>query len=240
MNNNNQSGQTGLVLAQQLAPNSVKQFHLYPQPAFPGDMYYGADGLNFNRLPIGTEGSLLVVSSSKPSYISPGSNGQVLTIAAGAPTWQTPTVPTINTANIADGAVTNRKMKLDQIQVVTSTVDMATGSTTYVAHSGLTLTFTPNVASNLLVLLQLNNYNGAVTGINSFVIELDTVIQGNDPLITKIYLTGEVANSISQSAFLWITGVSAAAHTVQVYGKSNAGGTIHTTYGCLTVIPFAQ
>lgn len=56
-----------------------------------GDQYYSSANGIFARLPIGT-------------------TGQVLTVSSGLPSWATPTTPTIGTANLADGAVTTIKI----------------------------------------------------------------------------------------------------------------------------------
>lgn len=56
-----------------------------------GDQYFTDVNGIFARLPIGTA-------------------GQVLTVSSGLPSWATPTTPTIGTANLADGAVTTIKI----------------------------------------------------------------------------------------------------------------------------------
>jgi hypothetical protein len=147
----------------------------------------------------------------------------------------------IPTSSIADAAVTSRKMKLDQIQHATSTTNLATTSTSYIDYTGLSVTFTPNVASNFLVLVQATSYNSQAAGsINSFIVTLDGATQGNDPLMVAIQQDNTAGNfDVTVSGFLWITGVSAASHTVKVRAKTSAG-TMNTKYGSLTVIPFAS
>jgi len=69
-NNQQQGGFSPYILAQMIAPGNIQQPGLYPAGNQPGDIYYGADGIHFNRLGVGT-------------------NGQVLTVASNLPSWQT-------------------------------------------------------------------------------------------------------------------------------------------------------
>lgn len=146
----------------------------------------------------------------------------------------------IGSANIIDAAVTSRKMKLDQIQVVATTQDVNYTGTAYAAWGSMSITYTPQVPSNYLVLLQVNNYDAAATGENFFAVEFNGTIQGNDPLISRYAVSGDQTFPMSQSGFLWITGVGTTAGTIQVYTKVNAGATMHTTYAQMLVIPFAS
>ena len=65
----NDRGQIGLVYQQNIVPGVIKQQALVPHPCQKADIYYGKDGVNFSRLPI-------------------GSTGQVLTVVGGVPVWQ--------------------------------------------------------------------------------------------------------------------------------------------------------
>lgn len=155
-----------------------------------------------------------------------------------SPAINTPTFSTgaITTAAILDANVTSRKVKMDKLQSATSTSNVNTTSSSYVDYTGLTVTFTPDVASNFLVLFQ-SNYSVNAQGIVSFVVNLDGSTSGNDPLASNRADNGGF--EMNSSGSLWITGVSQASHTVKVQVKTSAG-TLTTTYGSLTVIPFAS
>lgn len=56
------------ILAQMIAPGNIQQPGLYPAGNQAGDLYYGADGIHFNRLGIGHEAQVLTVSQSIPSW----------------------------------------------------------------------------------------------------------------------------------------------------------------------------
>lgn len=149
------------------------------------------------------------------------------------------TITNIGTTAITDAAVTSRKMKADQLQYRTTTTDLNEGAGTYTTMAGLSTTFTPNVASNFLVLLNVIPFNDSATGGGSFRVQLDAATQGNDPIISMAPV--EAANlTYSLSANLWITGVSQASHTIIVQGKRVAAGNLHTSYASLTIIPFAS
>ena len=159
----------------------------------------------------------------------------------GTTDTQTLTNKTIGGTQITDATITNRKIKLDEIQSVTSTTNVNSNSTSYSDYTGLSVTFTPNVASNFLVLFQTTSYNNqAAGGQSSFIIDLDGATQGNDPLVTFVMQDNVAGNfDVSMSGFVWITGVSAASHTVKARFKSITG-TLNTRYGALIVIPFAS
>lgn len=145
------------------------------------------------------------------------------------------TITNIATAAIKDANVTSRKMKADKKQVVTSVTDLNTSSGSYIDYTGLSISITPDVASDLLVLFTCNHTNGA-QGLNSFIVDIDGSTSGNDPLCSAQSDNGGFG--LHASGFLWITGVSAAAHTIKIKAKTSAN-TMHTQYGSLTVIPFA-
>ncbi len=58
------------LFSQDLAPGSVTQDKLVPNPHQQGDMYYGLDGVRFARLGIGNSGQVLAVSAGVPAYSS--------------------------------------------------------------------------------------------------------------------------------------------------------------------------
>lgn len=177
-----------------------------------GDLLYRSSGGTITRLGIGAGSQVLTTNGTTPSW------GSVQTVA------------------VTDAAITSRKMKLDQIQALTSTTNLNTSSTSYVDYTGLSATFTPNVASNFLVLVSCT-FNVDAQGVVSLITDLDGSTSGNDPLISSKVDNGGFAVTIS--GFLWITGVSSASHTIKVKIKVSTG-TLTTTYGSLTVIPFAS
>lgn len=147
------------------------------------------------------------------------------------------------TTNIADANITSRKMKLDQLQSVTSTTNLNTATTSYIDYTGLTVTFTPNVASNYLVLFTCNHFLGYAHTSVSFAVLLDGVIIGNDPFCTnQVGADGNIDQTVS--GFAWATGLTSAPHTIKVQAKTTIfAGTstfLTTHYAALTVIPFAS
>jgi hypothetical protein len=149
----------------------------------------------------------------------------------------TNTLTNIGTTAITDAAVTSRKMKLDKIQYVTIGAVGSLSSTSYADLTGLTSTFTPDVASNLLVMYSVNTYNSDVAGVNSFILDLDGADQGNDPNMSiGIPVASE---AIDIATFVWITGVTAAEHTLKVQYKVSAGSAA-VNYGRMIIIPFAS
>lgn len=152
------------------------------------------------------------------------------------------TITNLGTTAVKDAAITSRKMNPDKIQVATSTTDLNSTSSTYIDYTGLTKTFTPDVASNLLVLFNVTGYASAVNSVVEYVVLLDGAIQGNDPQIVLEQAGGSAAGNVlhSGAAVLWISGVSASSHTVKVQVKILVAGTMHTTYGSLIIIPFAS
>ncbi len=54
-----------------IAPGAIWQRHLYSSNAQKGDLYYGKDGVRFERMPIGTNGQVLAVSATGVPNWSP-------------------------------------------------------------------------------------------------------------------------------------------------------------------------
>lgn len=155
-----------------------------------------------------------------------------------SPTINTPTFSAgaVTTTAILDANVTNRKIKMDELQVDTIT-SFSTGSTTYVDLTNLTITFTPNVACNFLVLLSAALYNATAGAQMKLIVQVDGVTKGDDPLIHNDAAASNAATSVSN--FLWITGITAASHTITVQGKTSSG-TLVLNQATLIVIPFAS
>lgn len=137
--------------------------------------------------------------------------------------------------SIADAAITNRKLKLDEIQTV-DIGSFSTSSTSYVDVTGLAITFTPEVPSNALVFVQLSWYNSSTSAVYA-ILQLDGVTQGTDPLLR---LDSPLANKAFDSAtMIWCTGLTAASHTFKVQMK--AGANLAAIYQAkMIVIPFAS
>jgi hypothetical protein len=92
--------------------------------------------------PMTTTGDTIYSSSgSTPARLGIGTTGQVLTVAAGVPSWATP----------AAGG------KVLQVVSATSTTTTTTTSATYTDATGITATITPSAAtSKILVLISVN------------------------------------------------------------------------------------
>ena len=131
-------------------------------------------------------------------------------------------------------------MKADKLQYSARTTNFTTTSTSYADVTDVTVTFTPDVASNLLVLANVCCSHSDASGVSSFVVDLDGVDQGDDPLMISSQPAGATGNlDYTVSTSLWITGVAASAHTIKLQAKVGAG-TVTVRFANLTVIPFAS
>lgn len=170
--------------------------------------------------------------------------GTANTLTLGTPTLNAPvfSAGAVNTADIADSAITNRKMKMDKIQYITGTAVVTNSGTAYVDYTGMIGTVTPNVASSYLVLFSTNCYYSFAGGGSKFRVMVDGTVTGQDPFLTDQCATnGNIDQTIT--GFLWITGISGTSHAIKVQqaGIINSGTVqqINLDYGALTIIPFA-
>jgi len=68
-----------------------------------GDIIYQSGAPSqLDRLPVGSNGSLMTVAAGLPSYLAIGTNGQLLTVSGGAPVWTSNPIST-STAFLANG-----------------------------------------------------------------------------------------------------------------------------------------
>jgi hypothetical protein len=98
------------LFPQDLAPGSVVQQHLVPNPSSKGDIYFGLDGVRFARIAI-------------------GKIGQVLTVASGVPAWSYLLTTGIASARPTTGAFTGAQFFATDTKVL-SIWDGATWRTT--------------------------------------------------------------------------------------------------------------
>jgi hypothetical protein len=75
------------ITQESIVPGAIKQRHLVASPTRIGDLYYGKDGNSFTNLGIGTE-------------------GQVLTVSSGVPSWQTVSYGHMYIYNLGTGSTT--------------------------------------------------------------------------------------------------------------------------------------
>lgn len=125
------------------------------------------------------------------------------------------------------------------VHAVTSATDLNSGSTSYIDYTGLSVTFTPGVACNALLLFHSVNVNAAASGDNLFVVNKDGSVTGNDPF-ARWDAPASIGAGLNgtTAGMMWITGLDTTAHTIKIQAKTNAGGTLHTNYGSLTIILF--
>ena len=161
-----------------------------------GDTFYSSSNGTITRLPKGT-------------------NGQLMTMAAGVPSWASGDFSSIDTPSV-------------------STISSTSTSSTSYTDSGLTVTFTPSASSLALVLVSINWYNsGANT--NKAAVLLDGSIDGFDPALQVDFASGSKA--FDSTIFHVLTGLTNASHTVKVQIKTDAG-TLAINRARLVVIPW--
>lgn len=151
-------------------------------------------------------------------------------------TLGTPTIQgtVINTANIIDAAITERKMKLDQLAGTTLTTG-TTNSQTKTDIVGGSVTCVVNVASNVLITTSLANSN---TGAVPTYITLLT-----DGTADSVWNDIAFINSASPggcSFTAWRTGITAGTHNWRIQWRTSGSGTLTLTAFELVVIPFAN
>lgn len=96
---NDQKANAFLITPPMLTPGIITPRTLAATPTMANGDLYVSTGSVFNRLAVGSNGSLLKVANGTPAYLAPGTTGQVLTMSGGAPSWQAPSTPTGKTLN---------------------------------------------------------------------------------------------------------------------------------------------
>lgn len=138
-------------------------------------------------------------------------------------------------------SVLNHHIALPALKYASTTTDVNTTSTSYVDITGAVVTISPLVTSNLKVSGHINSYNSSANGgTNSFILSMDGVTQGPDPLLVAVQQDNATGNYVITTTFTGvISGATAAPHGIKLQGKVNTG-TMHTTWASLTVEPYAQ
>lgn len=78
MKKDNSKKPTIHVYQQDIVPNAIVQSHLNPYSPSKGDLYYGKDGVRFERLGAGSTGQVLQISNGVPTW------GSVINTGAAA------------------------------------------------------------------------------------------------------------------------------------------------------------
>lgn len=138
-------------------------------------------------------------------------------------------------------SVINQHIGLPASKYATTTTDINSASTSYVDITGAVVTVSPVVPSNLMVWGHVNAYNSSANGgQNSFILDMDGVTQGPDPLMVSVQQDNATGNYVVTTSFsALISGATAAPHGIKLRAKVNTG-TIHTTFASLLVVPYAQ
>lgn len=157
--------------------------------------------------------------------------GTANSITLGTPTFS---AGAVNTADIADAAVTSRKVKIDLAQGTANTQDTSIAGATW--GTLLVGTLTPNVASNALVIISASLYNVATVQAG-----LAIALNGtNQRSISQEFNSG-ITDYQSTSFSHWLTGLGTAAGTISARWNVGAGaGTLHSIESELIIIPFSS
>lgn len=136
-----------------------------------------------------------------------------------------------------DGKVRQRHITLDEIQRAVITGEISTTNTSYEDATGVTVTFTPAVASNVSIEISVNLSAGgaAVTGF------LQVLYDG--AVIDPPGADGRIMLAVNEYGnykwTLWKTGVTAAEHIIKLQWKTSTA-TCYMPSAELIVIPFAS
>jgi len=162
--------------------------------------------------PMTTTGDTIYSSSgSTPARLGIGSTGQVLTVAAGVPSWATP----------AGGGG-----KVLQVVSATLTGEVTTTSTSFV-DTGLTVSITPTLnTSKVLVIATLNSLqkDSSFTSdsVTVALLRASTIIQRAEDLG---YTGTSIKNTIANAFTILDAPATTSSTTYKVQFKSPAGGT---------------
>ena len=181
------------------------------------DFVWGADSAGMTN-PMTTTGDTIYSSSgSTPARLGIGSTGQVLTVAAGIPSWATP----------SSGAVV-------QVKSATYSTATSTTSTSYVS-SGLSLSITPTSASNkILVMVNMSGItarSGNDSGFFSRIRRGATAIMDDGAYVTYILANGVSTTNLGMpiTRVYLDSPATTSATTYDVQIKSDGGGSATVT-----------
>lgn len=140
----------------------------------------------------------------------------------------------ITTTAIADSNVTGRKMKIDQALGSSVGAGSYTGGPTTVVAG----TLTPNVVSNLIVLVNTNSLGNAPTTSADWTVEFNGTIQGT---VCGWEQPGASVGNIhySMGGVVYIQNAPASAGTVALRISQGGSGTVVVRSASLLVLPFS-
>ncbi len=140
----------------------------------------------------------------------------------------------ITTTAIADANVTGRKMKIDQSFGTTVTVGSFTAGPTAIISG----TFTPNVVSNLLILVNTKSFGNAANCAAIYSVTYNGTNQGS--VCGWEQPGAAIANiTYTMGGYVWVPNVPASAGTVTLQVLQGASGTVIVTEARFQVLPFA-
>ena len=144
---------------------------------------------------------------------------------------------TVDGVLIKDNTILERYLKLDEIQRAVIAAEISTVSTTAVDMTGLTVTFTPAVASNILIIVSLAAENTTASSAAYSILYDGGALDPPGGIGWRFNLG---TPNLNEGAWIaWKTGVTAAAHTIKMQWKTSAG-TLYCNRAELLVIPFAS
>jgi hypothetical protein len=153
----------GRISQQDIIPAAIKQRHLTPSPAQPGDLYYGKDGNSFESLPI-------------------GANGQILTVASGVPAWES---VILGYAEITSNFTTTTVVSVVDVPGLAITVTIPTGGRSIKITASTQCMRSSQAAGGYVDLLIREDTT--ILGESSF---MQAISDWNTPIICIAILTG--------------------------------------------------
>lgn len=208
----NQSTQGYLIDGKQIPQGTITPLMLAATPTIAnGDTYY-SNGSTFVRLPIGSNGSLPIVSGGIPAFLNPGTNGQLLEVVNGTPAWATVTTPVPTTLSMHIQNDTANSVKTISQQAGWGQFDITAG--THLGSDAITFPVVFPTGIYSVVTNIIGTTLGTVTDITSF-----TTSAATTGLTMAFH-----ADSITTSGF-----------NVSILYSGNVGATTHVGYGWIAI-----
>lgn len=158
-------------------------------------------------------------SSGNLQRLGVGSDGDVLTLASGVPSWAAPSSSTAG--------------KLQSFQSSDSITNSSNNTTTF--SEACSVTFTPSAVADCMVIGTLNWYAGTANDQAKMRIALDGSVLGSDPGGYTDFPTASKATSVTTVEFK--SSLSAASHKFEVqYARNVGSGAININLAMIRVV----